>query len=398
MKEIEVRVIGTEKLPADDVYCVEVEGNHNLVADNILSSNSQRISDYTISERVLPMLAWGGFTKLVKIGVPRGRNHFYESSEKDTKYKKLSFDWMNSPILRKAGVVTVGGVEYPQLVVDRMSKNIKRLVFPNHPEMWEGEGDMSDEDFRTQYLLEWLENVNPALSEIARRSLVDTSFSSETVNSIGDFEYYFGLDFAGSSENKTQGDFTSLSVFRKMRNNTKYKVFAKEWQGDTTVQVEEIVGWVHPTKGRFRCTAGYGDRGWGAPMIDDMKKEGIPIVGISYQTNDAFTGKNFKNAMCEHFNYEAENGRIKFPQSETLNKGTIFHKHKIQWGCMEKEYRGVGVNAVIEAPEDIHDDGPNSDMLGVQAADFFLIREKGSKFRIGNRTLPRIVQGPRILA
>jgi len=372
----------------------EIEGFHGI----IIADEAQRISNWAFSERILPMLSWGGFTKLVKIGVPRGTNHFHDSFT-NTMYKVLSYNWTQCPILLLSGYIEINGIKYPNFVIDRMSLNMKKRIFPNNPEMWEGEGDMDDEDFATQYLLEWIQNVSPAFSAKAKELMFNMEFSPEISMGKGAFEYYFGLDFAGSSENISvnTNDFTSLSIFKKYTNGIKHKVFGKEWQGDTTIQIDEIEKIIHPRTGVFQCVAGYGDRGYGAPMIDDLKKRGISIVGISNQSTDVFTGKNYKNAMCEHMNWEAENDRLKYPKMACYDRGNIFYKNRIQVECMEKTYKGISANAQINCPDDVHDDIVNSDLLSIYACDFFFIKEKEMKNKMfSNKILPSVVRGPRL--
>ena len=116
----------------------------------------------------------------------------------------------------------------------------------------------------------------------------------------------------------------------------------------------------------------------GATIVDILKANGVPIIGLFFHSRDPHTGKNFKNAMVDNFVFELRNDRIKYPnvvnpQSQSFmfrdELSKLFKKHFDQWCALEKLVTSNTVNAKIKCPDEIFDDGAFSDVLGVFAAD-----------------------------
>ena len=75
--------------------------------------------------------------------------------------------------------------------------------------------------------------------------------------------------------------------------------------------------------------------------------------------------------MFDHFKWEIDNERIKYPSSEFINKSHPFKEGQIEWEILEYELKSGQVNRKIACPneEGMHDDSPNSDVLACWAAD-----------------------------
>jgi hypothetical protein len=105
-----------------------------------------------------------------------------------------------------------------------MPKALKQEYFPNNPEVWT-EGGMSIEDFRTQYMLEFIDGAGKFLDTPQVESLMSGEFEWLEKGQLGEL-YVAGIDFAGSNPD---GDNTHVSVLRINPDGTKHKVFAKEF-------------------------------------------------------------------------------------------------------------------------------------------------------------------------
>jgi len=367
----------------------EIEGFHGVV----VMEEASVISNHTVSNRILPMIAWPGFIKVIKLGLPRGKNHFYKSFL-DPKYVKIFKKFDQCPLLKHSGVIVVDGIEYPRIVVDRMPISLKKKFFPGHPELWY-EGDMTEEDFLSEYMLEWLENIDRELSEEQIKKLFSGTYIPEEVGIAG-VDYYFGLDLAGSSDvigNKT--DFTSLTVGKKLENGVKQIVFEKTWKGDTVTQKQEIDAIINPRTGLFKCKYGCADRGFNAAMLDELRALGNNIIGFAFNQTDKLTGKNYKNVIFDHWKWEIDNDRLQYPHIDFVNKNPYFKEGKIQWENIEREIRPNTVNRKISAPDEegMHDDVACSDCLFVFAAD----KIKPQDVPAASKKLPNPIKGPKVV-
>ena len=374
----------------------EGEGFHG---DVLVIDESQRVSDFSFSQRLAPMISSSSIGKIIQLGVPLYKGHFWKAFN-NPQYVKLIYSWRNCPKLFQAGTLLIDGVRYPRVIIEQMPKSIKIATFPTHPELWfESTTQMSEEDFWTQYEMQWLENLRTVLTEEDQIRLASGTHSIAN-NGSGFDELYFGLDFAGGEVvgNKEKSDFTALTIWRKSPGNVKEKIFAKEWKGDLSQQAGDILSYIHPKNGVFRCKFGLADYGnMGAAVVDILKAEGVPIEGLFFQGREPHTGKNFKNAMVDNFVFELRNDRVKYPTvvnpkhqsfifKDEISK--LFKKHFDEWCSLEKLV-GTGLNAKIKAPDELHDDGSFSDSLAVFAADGkFNPEDNVSKYK-----LPSAVKG-----
>lgn len=360
---------------------VQGEGIH---ANILIIDESSRVSDYVMANRILPMTGSFLKNKIIKIGVPLYRNHFYQSF-KSSQYKKVIFDWTQCPILLTGGSVTVEGVKLSKYVLDRMPKHLKMKIFPTHPEL-HYDGDMTETDFKTQYMVEWVESLNILLNAEDQKKLsagthdwLNTGYPNE--------DYYFGLDFASGTlmPGKSNTDFHSLSIIRKNPDNSKNKVFHAEWRDVDPLDVmEEIENIIDPVSGRFKCKFGLIDYSVvGVVGTSYYQKKKVPCEGIMYGATEPMTKKNWKNALIEQALGEIKALRFTYPKKEQRDSIVMLHKSFDEWCSIEKETT-LGINNKYEAPSGSKDDCVFSDAMAVFAAD------KASEFKTGKTSSYKI--------
>lgn len=351
------------------------EGGHY---DVLVVDEAQKVSDLSISQKMLPMIASSKVGKIIKLGVALYKNHFWRSYN-DTQYEHLIYDWTKAPNLLRGGSVIVRGKEYSKYVIDRMPLNIKQQIFPENPELWINTSDTSEIDFRTQYLIEWQDDLNLVLTEQDQRMLASGTHKWLGGGLITD-TYFAGLDTAGGSPNSTATDldYTSLSIWRKRGDQIKEKVHHVEWRGDPTEAINEIYELINPQTGKFKCAfclVDYSNIGIG--LVDSYKKLGVPIEGVMFGSTERNSGKNLKNAMMDQFLFELRAGRLKYP-GEDIDRIKILKKSQNEWHMMERHH-ALGVNDKLEVPKNEgHDDTVAADLLAIWACD------KSSSFFKGN--------------
>lgn len=327
----------------------KTEGRHY---DCLVIDEAQDISDYALSNVLLPMIGHSKIGKLVKLGVPRGRSHFYKSS-KNSEYTFLAYDWLHCGNLFNQGYIEIAGVKYPKSVISRMPLRKKQEYFPANPELW-SDGDMSVEDFESQYEIKWLLNVDNLLKEKDQEALMGDYLPPS--NAATAINYYFGLDLAGGSTVKEGGDWTQLVIGHLDHGGVKRIDFVQQWQGDVMEQLSDICDLIHPTYGKYRCKGGLVDLGeMGVAVHDMLKKEGVTLTGVMFQSRDMASGKNMKNAMFDHFLFELRSDRFKYPSKEYCNSNPLFKKHITEW-CTIERHIGTGINDKIQAPTGLNDD------------------------------------------
>jgi hypothetical protein len=356
----------------------EGEGFHY---DIVVIDESQRVSSFSYGQRIAPMVSSSAIGKIIHLGVPLYKGHFWKSFQ-NPQFTKLIFDWRKCPKLEQGGVYVIDGVSYPKTVVEQMPRSIKQIYFPNRSDLWfDSMTGMSEEDFYTQYEMRWLDNLSSVLNDEDQIRLNSGNHAILTAG-VAHEMYYFGLDFAGGKVvgDKEKSDFTALSIWRKTVGNVKEKVFTTEWKGDLSNQLGDILSIIHPQTGLFKCVAGVADYGnMGGGLVDVMVQQGIPIVGLYFHSREPNSGKNYKNAMTDHFVFELRNDRIKYPSIVNMAKASIashfdpnvkiMRKHFNEWCMLEKHVKSAGINAEIRAPDEEHDDGAFSDIMAIFAAD-----------------------------
>ena len=345
----------------------QVEGYH---ADMIVTDESHQISTQFYNLRVSPMNSDSKNPKNIKIGITMYDNHFRQSC-KSPKWKWLNYPWYKCEnIYNPNDLININGVDYPHDIVDRMPLSMKLKRWPNNPEVqFESSIGMSEEDFKTQYEMEWVDSISGLLTGEDQAKLE------------GEHDYlYCGLDCAGGSliREGVDRDYTELVIGRITENHQKQVVALYQWQGDLTVQVEEIM---HIITNVFPCAFGCADYStMGTAIVDQFLSKHIPIAGIAYKKTDPISGKNYKNSLFDQFLYELRHDRFKYPSLKsmlseddqmTTKEAQLLNKHLIEWGAVERRRKAVGINDDISAPKGggYHDDCVNATALFVWACD-----------------------------
>jgi len=347
---------------------------------------SQRLSDIVCSQILLP---YGGAVnaKIVQVGTPRIRNHFYEASADSQspiskRYYHIKADWTQCPILWKNSTIYINGVPYSRYVLERMPYTLKMEYFPDNPivkidgeemHIWDIAGDMTEDDFRTQYMLEWLLDTYYFLSETEKAMLFSGTHEPLTHGRLGEV-YIAGFDPAGEAmigtgiEQRVKKANAALSIWR-VNGDVMEKVWCDEKE-DATIweQAEWVYQMTNPRDGAFKCTLVICDyTGIGISIVNELERKGLPIVGVIYSRTEPRSGKNFKNAMFDFFKTLVSQNKVKYPEMRYIEKHIVFQRHIEEWQYLEKKMT-AGINAKIEPPPDMLADGCNADVLAVWGA------------------------------
>jgi len=360
-----------------------------------------RLDGKVYSEVIIP---YGGSTnaRTILTGVSRGKGPFYEAcNSKD--YYHLHYPWDKVETYRKSAPVDLIDPLSQKVILQTgfyplniMPLALKKVLFPMNPmchiiatrtqrerlvPLWElSKGKMTEEDFRSQYMLEWISALMAILALQDTRLLFENSNHSIQYRGIEAEEYVFGLDLGGTRNLYAEGedsnkDKTALAIWSR-RNGIKVKVFADELY---SARPQEIVAWlmerVHPDYGWFQCSCGGVDvtSVLGALASEFLVASKLPIVPIMYNRTEETTRKNFKNAMFQYFKIENSSGRCQYPVetvTDAVDADTLRPLHPIwyaareEWEVIESKDTG-GPNLLIGAPEPYHDDHPNADVMAV---------------------------------
>lgn len=390
MPETEAVVLSvTKKIQKNKIpiFNITVEDNHNYFVNDILTKNSDaiicdeshQISTSVYRNRVSPMNADSDKQKNIKIGITLYDNHFRDSA-KSPKWKTLIYPWYKCQNLyNKNDLIKIGDEEYPAMIIDTMPLSMKLKRWPNNPEVhFESSNGMSEEEFKTQYEMEWVDTVSGLL----------TGEDQEKLEGDHDYlycglpgeKYYFGLDCAGGAliQEGNDRDYTQLVIGRITENHQKQVVSLYQWQGDLTVQADEIL---HIITDVFPCVFGCADYStMGTAIVDLFLTKNIPMTGISYKKTEPVSGKNYKNSIFDQFVYELRHDRFKYPSLKNMlsedgtmatKEAKLLNKHLIEWGAVERRRKAVGINDEISAPKGggYHDDCVNATAMFVWACD-----------------------------
>jgi hypothetical protein len=343
------------------------EGHHFHI---VVIDEAHQVEDIAVHQRIGPMLGSLPIGKMIKIGITMFQNHFWKSCT-NPNYKVLIKGWMDCHILLQLGRIWYKGKEYPKRIVNLMPLKVKEELFPDRPDL-HFEGEISDIDYKTQYAMEWVTDVNLELSGADQEQLVSGTHEILSGALPGQQEhYYFGLDTAPGSlmPGKKDLDSTVLSIWRK-RGVIKEKVKCYEWKGDVLTQLDEIRQIIHPVTGKFPCKFGLVDfSNIATTAIFVWQKERIPVDGIAFGSHEPITGKNYKNAMFDQFRYELQNKRVFFSSLDKINTDVVMKKSFNEWCHIERHLKQNGINHHIGAPAEGHDDHCSADVLAVWAMD-----------------------------
>lgn len=346
----------------------QIEGYH---AQMVVLDESHQISDEVFHKRISPMLKAAQNPKVIKIGISMFRNHFYESCHNPT-WTNLVYPWDKCRNLFNAGITVIDGKEYPTSIIKDMPLSYKKQRFPNNPEVhFPSESNITEEDFDTQYEMKWVDSINRFLTDNDLVSMLGTH--DYMLRGVEGEDYYFGLDLAGGKliNQGVKRDYSSLVIVRKNEDGSKEVVHCEEWQGDIVEQMEEIIAWIHPTLGRFKCHFGTADYGsLGPAVVDMLTHEGLPIAGIRYRAAEPTTGMPYKTAIFDNLFTELRNNKFHYPKQEDMQSNYLLQKHFEEWSVLERKVNTNG-NVSIAAPinTDEHDDACNACVLAVWAAD-----------------------------
>lgn len=340
-----------------------LEGYH---CDMIVTDEAHAVSSLVYTRRIAPMNQDSSQQKNIKIGITLYANHFRESAH-NPKWKVLTYPWEKCQNLFKSNDLTeIDGKKYPTGILEQMPRSLKIKRWPNHPELHtESSTGMSEEDFLTQYEMQWVDTISGMLTADDQAKLFGEH--EYLYRALPGETYYFGLDFAGGSLiNKGQDrDSTQLVIGRKRPDNVKEIVACYTWQGDTEEQSNQIINIITKV---FPCAFGCADySSMGISIVDQFINANIPIAGISFKSKEPITGKNYKNAMFDQILFEIRQDRFKYPNVNNMvsNDGTpseeakLINEHFFQWCALERR-KMVGINDEISAPKNstVHDDAP----------------------------------------
>jgi hypothetical protein len=365
------------------------EGYHFNI---VVLDECHRISDISVNQRIIPMLGSLTIGKIIKLGISMYKQNFWESCSTTTSvYKILKRDWTQCPILLVAqgsvvytpvpgSLLYKEGQENPPLelskyVIEQMPLVLKEKFFPDRPDL-HYDGSMTEVDFKTQYMMEWADDINLELSREDQEKLASGDFQilSGARRELKEI-YFFGLDTAAGTilPGRRNLDHTALSIWRKA-GGIKEKVKAYQWQGNILEQLKEIKEIIDPKNGIFPCMFGLVDHSNIAQGFVEhlQKEEGIPVAGIMFGSTEKTSHKNWKNAMFDHFKFEVQSYRCKYPKLDILDrasgKDVLMKKAFNEW-CNIERHKKLGINDQIEAPVSEHDDHCCADVLAVWAAD-----------------------------
>lgn len=349
--------------------------------DVIILDEAQKISDYTWSERIIPM---GGATnaKLIQIGTPKFRNHFYDAFQNKSVFHIVR-DWRycgqlaandSEPLMLPNYDNPSEMIQYPRYAFKAMPKALKQQLFPKNPEVWT-DGTMSVEDFKTQYMLYFADGAGIFLSGEEVKQMVSGDFDWIYRGYLGE-TYSAGIDFAGAVE----GDYTHITIVRKTPQGEKQKVWAKELQGVSYPEQMEIIARLFGgPKPRWNVKSIFADMtGCGYPVVQCLKDEyGLhQLTGIIFNQTDRYTnsGMNMKNVMLSSIKNDISRDLFKYPNEKNIqnlknNDLYAFYKKMLEeWQDLEFE-NTMGINKKISAPKGQHDDVPMADALANFAMD-----------------------------
>ena len=238
-----------------------MEGWHFHIA---VLDECHSIEDIIVNQRIIPMLGSFRIAKLIKLGITLYRQNFFKSCH-DSRYKVLLRDWTECDRLLESGSFVYEGInkklsgkELSSFVLEQMPRILKEKHFPDRPEL-HSDGSLTELDFKTQYGMDWVVDINLELNERDQEKLVSGDHEVLAQPILERQEIFcFGLDTA--SENlmpkKHDLDWTSLSIWRLASGHIKEKVACFTWQGNILQQLKEIEQIIHSTTGLFPCTFG----------------------------------------------------------------------------------------------------------------------------------------------
>ena len=396
---------------------IEGDHGHSLAVDE-----AHLTPDYSMTNKLTPMVGMLGFQKIIKVGVSMGKNHFYKSCTAD-KAVVCSCNWRKAEaFFSEPNPLFYKNKQVSRILIGRMPVPYKKKYFPDRPDLWKTTGlEVSVLDWLTQYEMEWVDDLQNFLSA-EDQELLSNGTHSILTKGYPNESYYAGLDTAGGSiTGHKDTDETVLSIWRKNRDGRKERVASYVWIGDPIGQMEEIWAIINPTSGLFKCRMALVDySNIGASIVEIYRKKGCKIMGKVFGSSEPKSKLNYKNAMFKHFQVQLQTEMVKYPNIEKL-KDRIVDAPEQERTQIENQIRGFwewvnlqrikgrGLNDVIQAPTDRvenedaesgsekgRDDFCSADVLACWAADFLpdLLKEyEKLDDSVFNYTIPDAVIG-----
>lgn len=350
--------------------------NDGKTLNRIILEEGQKISDFVVSQAIMPM---GGATgaKISKIGTVRPiRNHFFNTWHNDPKALKTWHHWLICDNLLRGGYVEYGGRKISKYVLDMMplaqkETYIRAGVFPNNSDFYYPSNDMELNDFLTQYELRWLEQFGLFIDGREKAILLAGSTPHQAKQMSMDEEFYVGIDFATG----TGSDETAVAVWKRV-GPILMKVWGCTWSDmPAPSQKRELMN-LFSKQGPFHSVKLIlGDFGGnGSALIPEMAEAGLPAQTINFGASDKLivgASMNMKTSMFMDFKRQLQMGWLRYPIINSLTPIELtmdYQKGVRQWSALEQEIIGFGINRRIQAPESDHDDVCCADVLAVRAA------------------------------
>lgn len=339
---------------------IEGEHGHILVIDE-----AHLVPSYSVTNKLTPMIGMLDISKVIKIGVSMGRNHFYKTCMTPNAVVNKC-PWNKAEIFLSHGKPSewYNKRQYPRALLDRMPLPYKKSYFPDRPDLHILTGmEVSTLDWKTQYELEWTDDISNFLSDDDQDLLSDGSHSY-LIKGVPGETYAVGMDTAqGSISKRKNTDETVVAIWRK-RGEVKEKVASFIWKGDPLTQMDEIWEIVNPKTGLFKCNIALVDySNIGINIVELFKRRDMNIAGKHFQQTEKESKKNWKNAMFDYFQVQLQTGRIKYPNirrleqlkpdahGDDLTQISNMLRGFWEWSTLQR-LRGSGLNDHISAPEE----------------------------------------------
>jgi len=284
-----------------------------LTADIIVMEEAGGLKNSIVNEVIMPMIgSTQSYGQSIKIGTPKGKNHFWESCYgKETNYKLLHFDWK----------VAIEAGQYKQEFIDEQRRNLTELQFAAEYEAKFIED--SDCYFKTELIDSCIEDY--PMGDVADKCL-----------------YYLGVDFARMGED---------SCVMIVVMNKRGKLYVKEIIEFNKKKLTETIGEIKLLDMKYNFQKVMLDStGLGAGPGDMLSEE----LGSWKVECVTFTNQS-KQDMYSNLKKVMEQGRLKF---------TMHRKMYYEMVDLRYEISSSG-NLKIHHPERGHDDYPDALALAV---------------------------------
>lgn len=284
-----------------------------LTADVAILEEAGGLKNSIVNEVIIPMIGSSqSYGQIIKIGTPKGKNHFWESCYgKETNYKLLHFNWE----------VAVEAGQYNLSFVDEQKRNLTELQFAAEYEAKFIED--SDCYFKTEL-------VDSCIEEYPMADVVEKS------------KYYLGVDFARMGE-----DSCVMIVIQDKRG----KLYVKDIIELNKKKLTEAVGQIKLLDMKYNFNKVMLDStGLGAGPGDMLNEE----LGSWKVECVTFTQKS-KQDMYSNLKKVMEQGRLKFPMVRKMYYELVDLRYEIS----------SSGNLKIHHPERGHDDYPDALALAV---------------------------------